>query len=180
LIDIWHERLDRGSTTRVGGRCSIYGGCSVIPTADLSFFPPDPNRSTVVFGQGVPKPASQSIVFTVTLHLCAFDLAEWAFVVTNAAPRSPDPAVTIFDHAVIASIMVRDRNQLTVLQLRQTYAGSNPQTAIARTEERQSAAGMKSVNTIVPRFEVDAVEADQPIERAYPEETVSRLRDGNR
>ena len=36
------------------------------------------------------------------------------------------------------------------------------------------------MKTIVPRFEVDAVEADQPIECAYPKETVSRLRDGNR
>jgi len=55
-----------------------------------------------------------------------------------------------------------------------------PQTAIPGTEEGQRTTGMKFMKTIVPRFEVDAVEADKPIECAYPKETVSRLRDGNR
>jgi hypothetical protein len=39
---------------------------------------------------------------------------------------------------------------------------------------------MKFMKTIVPRFEVDAVEADEPVEGAYPKETVGRLRNGNR
>jgi hypothetical protein len=109
--------------------------------------------------------------------LCAFNLAERALVVTNAAPRGPDPAAAILDQLVVASITIRHRGKLAAAQFRQADASSYPQTAIPGTEEGQRTAGMKFMKTIVPRFEVDAVEADQPIECAYPKETVSRLRD---
>jgi hypothetical protein len=119
-------------------------------------------------------------VFTVTLHLCAFNLAERSFVVTDAGPRGPDPALAILDQAVVASITVRHSGKLTAVQLREAYACSYPQAAVAGTQEGQSTTGIKFLlKTIVPRFEVDAIEADKPIECAYPKETVSRLRDGN-
>jgi hypothetical protein len=86
----------------------------------------------------------------------------------------------ILDHAVVATIPVRHRGKLAAAQFRQADACSYPQTAIAGTEEGQRTAGMKFMKAIVPRFEANAVEADKPIECAYPQETVSRLRDGNR
>jgi hypothetical protein len=90
-------------------------------------------------------------VFTVTLHLRAFNLAERAFVVTDAAPRGPDPALAILDQAVVAAITVRHSGQLTAVQFRQAYACSYPQTAIAGTQEGQSTAGIKFLlKTIVP------------------------------
>ena len=119
-------------------------------------------------------------MLTVTLHLCAFNLAQRAFVITNAGPRGPDPAPAILDQAVVASITVRQGGKLTAVQFGQADACSYPQAAIAGTQEGQSTAGIKFLlKTVVPRLEVDAVEADKPVECAYPKETVSRLRDGN-
>jgi hypothetical protein len=142
--------------------------------------PPNPNRSTVVLRQDVPKPATQPVVFTMTEHLRAFNLAERAFVVSNTAPRGPDPAPAILDHVVVATITVRHRGKLTAVQFREADGCSYPQTPIPGTQEGQSTTGLKFMKTIVPGFELDAVEADEPIECAYPQETVSRLRDGNR
>jgi hypothetical protein len=119
-------------------------------------------------------------VFTVTVHLCAFNVAERAFVVPNTAPRGPDTALAILDHVVVATITLRHRGKLTAVQFRQADRCSYPQTPILGTQEGQRTAGLKFMKTIVPGFEVDAVEADEPIECAYPQETVSRLRHGNR
>jgi hypothetical protein len=117
----------------------------------------------------------------VKSHFCPVNLAERAFVVTNAGPRGPDPAIAILDQAVVASITVRHGGKLPAVQLREAHACSYPQGAVAGTQKGQSTARIKFLlKTIVPRFEVDTIEANKPIECAYPKETVSRLRDRNR
>jgi hypothetical protein len=55
----------------------------------------------------------------------------------------------------------------------------NPQAAIARTKQRVSTTGVELVNTIVPRFEVDAIEAQKPVPGADPKKADRRLREGN-
>ncbi|MGC2540369.1 MAG: hypothetical protein WA372_04155, partial [Candidatus Sulfotelmatobacter sp.] len=107
-------------------------------------------------------------------------LAERTLAVTDAAPRRPNPALMIFNNAVISSIIFRHGRKLTCSQSGQPSTCPYPQNAIARTKQSESATGASFVNTIIPRFEVDAIEADKPIECAYPKKTVSRLRERNR
>ncbi len=179
LIGVGQQPPDRGLTSFVDSRRRIDGRHSVVPATDFSFVP-HPYRSSFVLSQGVSKRATESVVFAVTPYLRAFNLAERTFVVANTASHGPDPARAILDHPVVATISLRHRGQLTAAQFREAGARSDPQAAIAGAQQRQSAAGIQFMKTIVPRFEAGAVEADKAIERAYPKEAVSRLRDGNR
>jgi hypothetical protein len=117
---------------------------------------------------------------TVTLHLRALDFAERTFAVTHAAPRRPNPAFVILNDAVISTIIFRHGRKLTCLQSGQPSTRSYPQASIARTKQGKSATGVSFVNPIIPRFEVGAIEAEKPIEGAYPKKTISRLRERNR
>jgi hypothetical protein len=123
--------------------------------------------------------ATEFLGLSGTMQTRALNFTERPFAVLNASSRDPNPPSVVFDEVVVEGNAGND-GELAILQSGQRGGRSNPQATIARTQQGVRATGVKFVNTVIPRFEADAIEAQKPVPGTDPKETVGRLCDRNR